>query len=255
MKEISAEMLLGYLYPELNDRWVVKNEGTFYRTYNEDVMSVNTGTGELQLSRDGFLHLLPDTIISDVSELKGKGMENYEAVMRRKKLLAEAFVPLDTFNFRHRLRIEQKVSALLNEKLAFILKKYFCIDLSAITNAYVRDVVMLLPYVSHKRGDMQFVRLLLKMLLDCEVEMDLSHRYSETDSTIAWIPQVRFNILKSDMTREEYETATQEIQPLVAFLTEWFIPCDMKIRISFRQHNLRLSTNNEKLVLDYNTEL
>lgn len=255
MKEISAEMLLGYLYPELNDRWVVKAEGTFYRTYNEDVMSVNTGTGELQLSRDGFLHLLPDTIISDVSELKGKGMENYEAVMRRKKLLAEAFVPLDTFAFRHRLHIEQKVSALLNEKLTFILKKYFCIDLSAITNTYVRDAVMLLPYISHKRGDMQFVRLLLKQLFDCEVEMDLSHRYSETDSTIAWIPLIRFNILKLDMQREEYSTATQELQPLEAFLTEWFIPCDMKIRLSFRQHNLRLSTNNERLILDYNTEL
>lgn len=255
MKEISAEMLLGYLYPELNEKWVVKAEGTFYRTYNEDVMSVDTGTGELQLSRDGFLHLLPDTVISDVSELRGKGMENYDAVILRKKLLAEAFIPLDTFAFRHNLHIEQKVSELLNEKLSFILKKYFGIDLSDISNPYVKDAVMLLPYVSHKRGDVQFVRLLLKQLFDCDVEMDISHRYSETDSTKAWIPQVRYNILKSAMSREEYIEADRQLQPLVAFLTEWFIPFDMKIRISFRQHNLRLSTNNENLVLDYNTEL
>lgn len=255
MKEISAEMLLGYLYPELNERWVVKAEGTFYRTYNEDVMSADAGTGELQLSRDGYLHLLPDTLISDVSELKGKGMENYEAVMMRKRLLAETFVPLDTFAFRNNLHIEQKVSELLNEKIDFVLKKYFGVNLSAITNPYVKDAAMLLPYVSKKRGDIQFVKLLLGLLLECDVELDMSHRYSETDSTIDWMPMVRFNLLKQDMNREEYLEATDQLQPLIAFLTEWFIPIDMKVRISYRQHGLLQNANNDRLVLDYNTEL
>lgn len=255
MKEISAEMLLGYLYPELKDRWIVQAEGTFYRTYNEDVMSVDTGTGELQLSRDGFLHLLPDTLISDVNELKGEGMENYEVVMRRKKLLAQAFVPLDTFAFRKNLHIEQKVSELLNVKIAFILKKYFGIVLSDLTNSYVREVATLLPFVSHRRGDLQFVKLLLQQLFDCEVELDLSHRYSDTDSTIAWLPEVRFNLLKLDMDRNEYLEATDELQPLIQFLTEWFIPFELKARFSFRQHGLQQSVNSKRLVLDYNTEL
>ncbi len=256
MKEISAEMLLGYLYPELSERWVVHAEGTFYRTYNEDVMSVNTGTGELHLSRDGFLHLLPDTLISDVDELKGnRGMENYEAVRKRKKLLAEAFVPLDTFAFRNRLHIEQEVSKLLIQKLAFILKKYFCVDLDSLTNPYVREAATLLPFISQRRGDLQFVKLLLKQLCDCEVEMDLSHRYSDSDSTLAWLPMVRFNLLIGDMNQQEYLEATQQLQPLADFLIEWFIPIDMKARISIRQHGIRQNTNNKTLVLDYNTEL
>ena len=39
-KEISAEMLLGHLYPELELLWTVRHRGTFYRNYSPDVMDI-----------------------------------------------------------------------------------------------------------------------------------------------------------------------------------------------------------------------
>ena len=40
-KEISAEMLLGHLYPELELLWTVRHRGTFYRNYSHDVMDID----------------------------------------------------------------------------------------------------------------------------------------------------------------------------------------------------------------------
>ena len=39
--EIRAEFLLNYLYPEVGDQWIVQNEGTFYRNYNSDLLSID----------------------------------------------------------------------------------------------------------------------------------------------------------------------------------------------------------------------
>ena len=38
--EIRAEMLLNYLYPELATKWMVSDKGSFYRNYNDDIMSL-----------------------------------------------------------------------------------------------------------------------------------------------------------------------------------------------------------------------
>ena len=39
LSEISAEMLVNYLYPDLSDRWIVQAEGIFYRNYNSDLLA------------------------------------------------------------------------------------------------------------------------------------------------------------------------------------------------------------------------
>ena len=71
ISQISAEMLLNYLYPELGEKWIVRSAGTFYRNYNNDHLSVYEDTEEVVLARDGFLKLLPEALISDENELKG----------------------------------------------------------------------------------------------------------------------------------------------------------------------------------------
>lgn len=255
MNEISAELLLGSLYPELQNKWTVHCKGTFYRNYNDDVMSVNPDTAEVSLSRDGILRMLPDTLVSDVNELRGKhGMENYEATCRRRELLCEAFVPFDTVGFRMRLDIERKISELLEAKLDYVLRTYFGIDLDKEDNPYIRETAMLLPYVTHRRGNLQYVKLLLSTIFGCEVKADMSHRYSDTDSTRAWMPMVRYDILKEGMSAEQYRQETALLQPLARFIEEWFLPFDVCSRISFRQQGIHPKTGSS-LILGYNSYL
>ena len=61
LSEIRAEVLLNHLYPEMEERWKVHHEGAFFRNYNGDSMSIDETTGEVRLSRDGFMRLLPHT--------------------------------------------------------------------------------------------------------------------------------------------------------------------------------------------------
>lgn len=248
-------MLLNYYYPELMKQWTVRNKGTFYRNYNADLMAVDTDACEVELARDGFMQFLPDGFMADANDLRGGGMaKNYESLKHRRLLLGEAFAPFDTIALRARLKAERKVSELLDSKLTYILKQYFCIDIEAEQNPYVREVAWLLPWACRRRGDVHFIADLLSSIFDAEVEMDLSHRHSDTDSTLAWLPEVRFNILLFDLSREEYIHQRELLQPLIAFIEEWLLPFDLKARIEIKQHGLNSNTD-ANLILNYNTEL
>ena len=72
LSEIRAEVLLSHLYPEMEERWKVHHEGAFFRNYNGDSMSIDETTGEVRLSRDGFMRLLPQGVLTDDEELKGE---------------------------------------------------------------------------------------------------------------------------------------------------------------------------------------
>ena len=54
LNEISAEMLLEQLYPELTEEWLVRCKGVFYRNYSGDAMRVDAEERQVELARDGF---------------------------------------------------------------------------------------------------------------------------------------------------------------------------------------------------------
>ena len=133
--DISAEMLLNYLYPEAGTRWIAQNEGTFYRNYSSDVLSVDDEKMEVQTSRDSFISLLPQGLLTLSTDLKGEGAaERFKQMERRLRLLHEAFKPIDTFRFRDSLYLESQADSLLQNKLPYILKTYFGVDLAEIEN-------------------------------------------------------------------------------------------------------------------------
>ena len=106
--EIKAELLLNYLYPEAGNKWIVQNEGTFYRNYNNDLMSLDEEIAEVQTARDSFIKLLPQGFVTDETDLKGEGaQEKFKELQLRLRLLRETFKPIDTFQFRDSLFIEQ----------------------------------------------------------------------------------------------------------------------------------------------------
>ena len=253
ISQISAEMLLNYLYPELREKWVAHYAGTFYRNYNNDHLSVYEETAEVVLARDGFLKLLPEALLSDENELKGKQFaEKYQQLVQRKKVFHEAFMPFNMFSFRQKLRLEQKVSELLNSKLDYLLKTYFNYDLAAETNPYVKEIAVMLPYVSKLRADFGTIAKLLGHLFGCKTQMKKG-RYSDMDSTRYWIPKVEYQLLIPSLSAEEYCKLKADIEPLQQFITEWMIPAEVRCEITIK-HHYQPQKLGDGVVLDYNTE-
>ena len=252
--EISAEMLLNLLYPELKDKWIVKNKGTFYRNYNPDVLSINEEYHHVDLSRDGFLKLLPQGLLTIDDELKGENFtEKYESLAKRQQLLQEAFKPFDSFTFRRRLHIESNISELLNAKIDYLLQKYFHYDRTKEKNPYIKTIAVILPYISKLRANFGLIKDLLKTVIGCDVEI-ITGRYSEKDNTRYWLPWLRYDLLISNLTNMEYNELHRDILALEQFINEWFMPFDVKCNLRIKQHNHPCKLE-ENLTLDYNTEL
>jgi hypothetical protein len=252
--EIRAEMLLGYLYPELEDQWIAHHEGTFYRNYSRDMLDLRPDELTVWLSRDSFLHLLPQGLFSREDELKkGDWQEKYKEQEKRRKVLSEAFLPFDSFGFRRQLQMERNVSALVRDKLEYVLKTYFDYDLTAEENPFVREFAALLPFVRQWRGDFGLIRNLLSAVFHCEVTLQ-ERRYSQTDSTRQWLPVIRYELLVPDLPAQDYLAMNQRIQPLEAFLSEWFMPMEVRLELLLKQHRILPQVSSE-LILDYNTEL
>lgn len=248
LSEISAEMLVNYLYPDLSDRWIVQAEGTFYRNYNSDLLAYDDEAAVVQLSRDSFCQLLPQGLLYRAAE---RGKVNSEKIMARKRLLMDLFQPFDTFAFRCRLNLEREVSSLLETRLQEILSRYFGFDLTSEQNHYIRETAVLLPFVSHLRGDLYFVRDLLSSLFKCEVQLTIG-RYSETDNTRSWLPMARYEMIMPDLSAEEYNRLMKDVRPLNEFVCEWFMPMEAKCFIDIRWKDIDLP---EEPVLNYNTHL
>lgn len=252
--EISAEMLLNLLYPELEDKWIAHHDGTFYRNYSRDVLSLSPEDAQVSLSRDSILGLLPRNLLSPEGELKGGDMEEkHDEITYRLKLLSEAFLPFDTFTFRRRLKVEHNIAELVNDQLTYFLKTYYGYDLSAEQNPYVRAFAVLLPGIRRWRGDFDLVRSLLAAVFHCEVDLQ-EGRYSEAESARAWLPVVRYELLIPDLDPGEFRAMQAEISPLRDFLAEWFIPLDVRLELLVKHHKAGAGINGG-LTLNYNTEI
>ena len=252
--EISAEMLLNFLYPDLEEKWIAHHDGTFYRNYNRDVLSVNPDEAQVWLSRDSLLRLLPQGLFSPEEELKkGDIVEKHDEIQQRIKLLSEAFLPFDTFSFRRHLKAERNVEELLDGWLSFLLKTYYGIDPDAVRNPYIRSLAVLLPGIRRWRGDFDLLRSLLAAVFHCEVTLQ-ERRYSETDSTRVWIPEVRYELLVPGLSAKEFKILQADILPVRDFLAEWFMPMEVRLEIVAKHHHAAAGVG-EQLILGYNTEI
>ena len=238
LSEISAEMLLGYLYPELTGQWIAQHAGTFYRNYSNDVMALYADEPTVVLSRDGFLQLLPQGLLTGEDK-------------PQMQLLQDAMLPIDTYWFNTKLQLELQVSRLLQDKLSYILREYFRFDLEAESSPLVRKAAVLLPYVRSKRGDFAFIRDLLACLMHCEVQMRVG-RYSDTDSTVSWLPMVTFELFIPHLTQQDYQRTNEELEPLRLFLQEWLLPAEVRCLITIRWQDAPADAPH---LLDYNTRL
>ena len=252
--EIRAELLLNFLYPEMSNQWTSQNEGTFFRNYNSDLLTIDEEKMVALTARDSFMKLLPQGLITQETDLKGEdAAEKFKQLELKLRLLRETFKPIDTFRFRESLYVEHQMSSLLQGKLSYILNTYFGVDLDKIENPYVREAAILLPYVNRRRGDFGFIANLLRTLVKCEVNMTTG-RYSHSDTTRSWLPMVRYDLVIPGLTPEQYQEKDKEIQPLRDFLCEWMIPFEVWCEIVIKEYDVPLQTDT-RLTLGYNTEV
>lgn len=245
ISEINAEMLLNFLYPELQDEWVVRCCGTFYRNYNDDAMEIDAKGKSVRLARDGILKLLPQEYISPEKE-----NQNEETLKRRIAILNEAFVPIDTLMFRNSLKTEKVFADMLEHRTQIGLSQIFGIDYDSITNPYVKDAALLLIYVRESRGDVHFVRKMLEVVTSCPVEMKLG-KWSESDSSKAWLPLVHYYLVCDGLTQKDYLREMKYIGELRDFVMEYWMPAETMLKIDLITHKM----NSDNIVLNYSAEL
>ena len=254
--QLKAEMLLNYLYPEMEGDWIADNKSAFYRNYNEDILALYVDEKRVELSRDGFLNLLPQGVLASDDDLKkAKDIASKtKEIERRIHLLNEAFLPLDTWHFRRTLELERQVAELLRGQVEHLLKEYFGFDLATEENTYVKRMAPMLPYAKRWRGDFAMLRKVMEMLFDCPVCM-ITGRYSYTDSTLGWLPYLRYDLQVSGLNAEEYKARSKELQRFADFLCEWFIPAEMVCHVRVKDNSYLSSLISQPIVLDYTSHL
>ena len=254
LSEANAEMLLHYLYPEMDDKWTVEHQGTFYRNFNRDLIAYDENTGEVQVARDSFTKLLPPGLLFSESSLKGKGQKNkINKLNDRQRMLREMFQPIDNVSFKRRMNIEREIASLLDTKQQYVLSTYFHYDIKAETNEYIKQMAGLLPMVRNIRGDFKLIRNILATLFKCEVTCTFG-RYSDTDQTRSWIPQVAYELIIEELTPERYEQTAKDLEELRQFMQEWFFPFDVNCVMTIKWHHQSMN-DCKHWMLDYNTEL
>jgi hypothetical protein len=253
LSEIRAEVWLNYLYPELEEQWIGDFKGNFYRNYQPDLMELNMDTHMVDLSRDGMIRLIPQGFITTDEELKS-GKADFKQIQQRIRLLHDAFLPFDSFYLRGQLRMERQVSSLLEMKLAFVLERYFGYRLQEVSNTYLKEALYMLPYVSTWKGDLTRIKQLLSTLLERKVIMRRG-RYSSDDTAYGFIPAVYYYILAPELTASSFAALQKEIEPLVAFIKEWFIPFEVHAEILLKENPTDEVRLGQRMLMHYNAFL
>lgn len=251
--EGKAEFLLGLLYPEIGNEWDARFNSSFTRNYLSDLTAIDDRSEDamcVELTRDGVIDLLPDSLLSTDDELKsGDFKESYEEMTRRLRLLRETFRPLDTVLFRHSMKLEGATAKLLSDKLDFLLKTFYDFDLKKIQNPYIKALAPLLLNVTEFRGNFELLKYYIGKATGWPTTMKIS-QWSDTDTSLAPIPYLEYNLNIRGLG-QNYEASAQEIQELEDFIRERFIPAYMQFKINI----VTDSDLDSPLMLDYNATL
>jgi len=248
--DISAELLLNCICPDIADEMTVICDGAFYRNYSDDIISVDTDNKVVHLSRQGFLKLLPAGYISSEDELKGGDFhKKYGILTRRKTLLRDAFVPFDTVEFRRRLQLGRRLLDIQERKNELVLKTFYGFDVSEQQDPYILAVRHFIPFLNKYRGQMPFIRNLLSAVVGCPVKM-VQDVYGEKDANESFIPRVRFFLFIEGLDSEGYRAKSEAIAPLCAFIKENLIPFEVECEISIKSRTERCGS-----ILDYNIDV
>ncbi len=254
IEDVKAEFLLNLLHGDDLASWQIEHKGAFYRNYSPDIMEMDEENRYLTLSRDGFMQLLPNELLSPPDELRGRApLEAYQKVQRRLRLLRDAFLPLDVLKMERLLDIEKEAARMLENERRDLISRFWGIDIEAQADPYVKALLPLLPYVSVMRGDLPFVRTLIETLTGHPTTMTTGRYDVGENKNEAW-PMVTYIVTIEGLDGPQYDEADRRLDPLRQFLAEWLMPYDTVFGLVIRDARGRDKLN-DNVVLGYNTAI
>ena len=244
-EEIKAETIVSQLGLQ---GFNVRNSGIFSRNYSDDLISVKEENNAilLDLSRDGIFHLLPEGLFFGENRLKINDKhvldKENEKVREEKRKIELFFQPFETKYFQLSLELESQI----NE----IAKKGNCVFTNSLfeemeintENRYIRKLLLLFPYLSELKGNLDLLKDLLKIIFSTKVEIRKNGL------------SLFFVIHRHSLVKNEYFPMDDEITDFFAFFTEWFLPVEANVDFRIKDYK-ETFTLGRQLLLDYNTHL
>jgi hypothetical protein len=244
--EISAETLIALM--DTKENFDVAMRGIFSRNYSEDLVSVRNEYDKtfVELSRNGTFHLLPEILFSD--EIKGVAGHDLKAqhkhLKEKREKVKSFFHFFDNEYFRLTLQQEKNANRITQKGNIFLLNGVLDETEIDTDNKYIAKIKILLPFVSHLRGNFLLLADILKNILSVE---------KVGFKTIEPL-RMRFIFQKDDLSKNEYRQINEEITILFDFFTQWFLPFEMEYDFRLKSYKTPFTLGNT-LLLGYNTHL
>ncbi len=247
-QELLSELLVEAYFPDVKE-WKASYGSFFSRNYSGDLKSVQTETNTIHLSRNGIYDILPEKMFFDVEELRGKESRDLAAriseIYEEEKNIKTFFMPFDSFFFNQSLRLHKITSHIFDHETELLLKQLFDYDIEAEENRFVRLMAPLLLHVTELRADLDSITEILTAITECPVECKVIE-----------LDRILFIVHRKGLDSKQYKALSNELKPLFDFVQEWFLPMETDCVYKVKDVEQRFVLSNEEaLVLDYNTKL
>lgn len=249
-EEIKAETLISQM--DIKENLAVRMRGIFSRNYSEDLINITNEEDNtvFELSRDSIFHLLPEGLFFKENQLKKDSKPTFDfekelsELEKQKKAISLFFSPFDTEYFKLSLGLEKKLNA-ITEKGNRILINIFGDEPEIDTkNEYISKIKILLPFVSHLRGNITLLIDILKNVFSVE-KIEIKKKDTFYD---------RFIIHKEGLSKEEYRSMDEKLTEFFDFFSQWFLPVEMEYDYRIKDYKEQFILG-KTLLLDYNTHL
>jgi len=251
IEEIKAETLISQTDIEEENINVVM-QGIFSRNYSEDLISITNEKDNtvIELSRDGIFHLLPEGLFFNENQLKKANRPDFDfekelkELENQKEAILLFFKPFDTKYFKLSLEMEKKLNAVVERGNRIFLDAFWDEPEIETKNEYISKIILLLPFVSHLRGNMALLIDILKNIFSVKkIEIEKKGAFYH-----------RFIIHKEGLSKEEYQSMDKSLIDFFHFFRHWFLPVEMEYDYRIKDYKEPFILGST-LLLDYNTHL
>lgn len=255
--DLAAETYLNEVFPEEFPVWV-SAKGIFYSNYSEDLLEVAPSdytANQVELSRDGIFHMLPEGMFFDeyaFREARKKGVE-FEP---DKEHIFDFLAPFDTEFFNVTLGLDKEVRYVEDNICELLLESVYGRDGWNKENPYVRKTLPFLLQASVVRGDFPLMERMMSAITGFRTVVAPT-----TDEVLSKFGlrrkrpfvDVVFHIpgLSNSGYCEQYDI----LHEFVEFCAEWFFPAELEFDFSVRDEDQLFVLDEGILTLDYNTFL
>ena len=257
MQQIICNARAELLMPLLIDGWTdysVRMSGQFYKEYSPDLLSVDSTTKTVELSRDGLFQILPEAMFFNEDFLR----EDNEDVLKQKldylkyqkELLKVYFEAFDTLIFQNELYFYQVLESAECERDNILLSEFYNIDITKEMNPLCRQLARLLLDGDTIKGDLRIVAFCIRAILHVDLTYDvISHIVDNSKYTL-----VQYILFIDGLSSRDYKQRMENYYEFFNRLEQWFLPYDCEADFCIKGRNQPFILG-EPLTLDYNTRL